>query len=115
MTIATVTHGSFGAIASARQGSPKGTAMKGIISSRFLGGAVRPPTVVPTASTGGVLGNIATNLPSSGAVKTQVNASGTTPTQANSQIAATKAKAGSNLTYIALGLAILVGVFIVWK
>jgi hypothetical protein len=109
-----VTSGSFGPVASSRQGSPRGTAINGVISARFLGGAVRPPTVTQGV-TGVTLGNISSNLPATGSVKTQVSTSGVTPVIANTQIAATKATKAPNITYIAAGLGLLVVLFLVWK
>ena len=109
-----ITSGSFGPIASSRQGSPKGTAINGVISARFLGGAVRPPTVTQGV-TGTTLGNIASNLPSTGSVKTQVGTTGATPAVAAAQIAATKAVKSPNITMIAAGLGLLVVLFLAWK
>ena len=102
--VAAVQNGSFGPVASNRQGSPKGTAMSGVISARFLGGV-----------SGLTLGNISSNLPVSGSVTTQVNAGGTTPAQAASQIAATKATRSPNITYIAVAIAALLVIFLAWK
>jgi hypothetical protein len=109
-----VSSGSFGPVASARQGSPRGTAINGVISARFLGGAVRPPVVTQGVS-GTALGNISSNLPATGLVKTQVNAGGTTPAIANAQIAATKAVKSPNITYIAAALGLLIVIVLVWK
>jgi hypothetical protein len=114
MATALIQSGSFGPVASSRQGSPRGTAINGIISAKFLGGAVRPATVTQGVS-GTALGNIASNLPSTGSVQTQVNAGGTTPAVASAQIAATKATQGPNITYIAAGLGLIVVLFLVWK
>ena len=109
-----VQNGSFGPVASARQGSPRGTAINGIISAQFLGGAVRPPSVTNTVS-GSTLGNISSNLPANGSVKTATIAGGATPSVANAQIAATKATSGPNITYIAGALGLLLVLFLVWK
>jgi hypothetical protein len=108
-----VQSGSFGPIASARQGSPRGTAVNGIIQAKFLGGAVRPPSAINPV-VGSTLGNISGSMPSTGSVTTQVNAAGTTPAVAKAQIAATKATRSPNLELIVGGLALLVVVFFVW-
>jgi hypothetical protein len=114
MMTSLVSSGSFGPVASVRQGSPRGTAINGVLSAKFLGGAVRPPVVTQGVS-GTTLGNISSNLPATGSVTTQVNSGGTTPAIANAQIAATKAVKSPNITYIAAALGLLVIVVLAWK
>jgi|SRR5271154_1735290 len=60
--------GSFGIIASQRQGSPKGT---NEAPQPSLGGTVRPTTTTSSGTPGGTLGNISANLPSTSGIKTK--------------------------------------------
>lgn len=112
--IAEVTNGSFGPIASARQGSPRGTAMHSIISSKFLGGSVRPPTVTQGVQ-GPTLGNIGAALPSTGSVTGAVNTGGATPAVAAAATTARSATKSPNVEYIAGAIALLLVLFFVWK
>lgn len=103
--------GSFGPIASQRQGSPKGTNMAPAPS---LGGTVRPPTTINNTPPGGTLGNISAGLPRSGAVQTN-SKSALPPSNAVAATTPKVSKVGPRWSVVVAGLAVAVILYLVVK